>query len=652
MLRLAGVALVLSIAAGAAAQDDPFETRVFDVEFLTKSIPDHPCADFGMDGVSSSKEEPDRSFISGEDLVALVKSNIQEDSWEHQNAKITFEDGQLTVTNVKSVQEKISQYLAYWRGIHGRMVVVDGLFVSVDPALFGKLRGSAAPNRPSILPAAAIKELHAAVKDGKAEILKALRATAYPGQRVGLQEFAGVSYVGDIDIQVATGSVQIDPIIHTVSAGAALDVRPHIEPFEGGITMEARAALGDTEALTDKKLRLAVQAGSAAAFDDSPDKPGDPRKDPSEVKPRTDVRESKIQHPRVNRAFVRTTVTTRDRETAVLGAVQVRGRVLVFLASAGVVALEDKPAPEPAFEEERLLRIYDVSPLTRVMQDFPGPALEMPAGAGGAPLTGASFALEEAKGTRVTPESLVELIRTRVAPETWGNKRNAINATESTLVVRQKPAVLKLVDEYLKTLLSARARTMTVELLVIGFKKGSRSEWEKEIPALAPGGYFADVAGVRKLLDETAKGGAVSVVESAEVTCYPQQRVHVARLVQEAYLSDYEPQVATFAGTQDPVMSTISTGFVVDVRPHFVGGTDRVAVDLRAKLASCSMREVDAPTTGAGYLQLPRLAAWRWNTSLTCRADRYTIAAVDSRKSGDDTEDLVVLVRARPNDVK
>mgnify|MGYP007027469428 CR=1 FL=1 len=31
--------------------------------------------------------------------------------------------------------------------------------------------------------------------------------------------------------------------------------------------------------------------------------------------------------------------------------------------------------PEPAFEEERLLRIYDVSPLTRVMQDFPGPAL-------------------------------------------------------------------------------------------------------------------------------------------------------------------------------------------------------------------------------------------------------------------------------------
>src|SRR5579859_2119072 len=82
-------ALVLAIfPMVAAAQDDPMETHLYNVEFLTVETPDHPGQELGLlhpsVGVAVAAEsEMDRGLISGEDLINLIKANVAEDTWEH-----------------------------------------------------------------------------------------------------------------------------------------------------------------------------------------------------------------------------------------------------------------------------------------------------------------------------------------------------------------------------------------------------------------------------------------------------------------------------------------------------------------------------------------------------------------------------------------
>ena len=48
-----------------------------------------------------------------------------------------------------------------------------------------------------------------------------------------------------------------------------------------------------------------------------------------------------------------------------------------------------------------------------------------------------------------------------IAPDTWGNKRNFIaDAQRGTLVVRQKPDVLREIDRFLTTILMAMCSTV------------------------------------------------------------------------------------------------------------------------------------------------------------------------------------------------
>lgn len=621
----------------ASAQDDPFETRVYDVENLTRTYADHPAPDLDM---GDRTEEPsEHSFLTGEDLVALIRHNVSEDTWEHNSARIGFEDGTITVTNLKSVHEKISAYLAFWRGHFSKVVSVDALFLLTDAVTLAKARAGTPAARPGVLSAAQLRILRDAVKDGKAEIVKSARAVAIPGQRVGLAETTRQTYVRDVDVQVANGAAMLDPVVDSVAHGASLDVRPHVEPFENAVTLEVRGAVSEPEALSERKLAMRALTWET-----------------DEKKQAAAVREARLSHPKVHRASVRTTATVKDRETLLAGAIRHQGgKHLVFLVTPSIVALEEKPAPEPVFEEQRLLRIFDVSPLTRAVVDFPGPALDTgeAGAAGGAALTGASFALEEARGRRLTADSLVELIRTRIAPDTWGNKRNFIHQTAGdSLVVRQKPAVLKEIDAYLQSLYSARARSITIEAVLVGFRKGARADWEKDVPSLAAGGHFSDDDGVRKLLEAAAKGDPVRIADQAEFTCFPQQRASAFRILDQNYIADYEPQVSSGSGLHDPVTSSIRTGFVVDARPHFVGGSDRVSVDLRAGFASAELAEVLDPTTGAGHLHLPKVRALKWRLDVNCVRDRWTAAALDSQRTGGETEELVLLVRARPNGLK
>ncbi len=637
-------------------QDDPWETHLYNVEFLTRTIEDRPGVDLGLHqdaiGVAVAASELSKGVLTGEDLIHLIKNNIAEDSWEHVQAAISFEEGIITVTNKKTVHDRIKQYLAYWRSFFGKMIAVDALLIAVDPKLLALTRAAGLPERPMVLPPEHLRSLLDAAREGKnAELLKSLRVTAHPGQRVNLTDAARHQYVRDHDIQIATASVALDPVVDEFTSGVSVDVTPYLEPFLGAVTLEIRAGRVEPEGLAERKLKLAREVRTAGVgsvqVEDKAGTATEPRGGGS-----VGSVDARIELPKMAVDRLRTTLTVKGRETVIAASTYRGGRQVLFLLTPSVVAIDDKAVPEPAFEEQRLMKLYDISPLTRRIQDWPGPRPGIPsAGAfgGGGPLTGATFTLDEPKA-RMGVESVLDLLRTRVAPDTWGNKRNSLTAgPEGTLLVRQKPEVLKEIDLLLSQLLHVRAQMISTEAVLLAFRKTGRADWEKEIPALLPGGYFVERAAFDKLLEEAYKGQNVRLIEIAEIASFPQERVHAARLQLENLLVDYEPQVATCAWAFDPIVATASAGFVLDVRPHFIDDSDRIAVSLRALLARHEIRDVETSGPASGPLQIPRGFTLNWEADVLCAKDRWTLVGLQSRGRGEEAEDLALFLRARPN---
>ncbi|HLF92007.1 MAG TPA: hypothetical protein VJB14_00975, partial [Planctomycetota bacterium] len=364
--------------------------------------------------------------------------------------------------------------------------------------------------------------------------------------------------------------------------------------------------------------------------------------------------EARVQLPRLSHEWLRTNVTARSGETVIVGTAFRKGRALAFLVTPAILALDERPAPEPVFEEQRILRLYDVSPLTRKIQDFTAPSTMLASAGrgGGGPLTGATFTLDEPR-ERMTSDQLEDLIKTHVAPESWSNKRNSIKSEGGrVLVVRQKPEVLKEIERYLNSFILQRSQVITTEAVAIAFKKGARAEWEKEVPALLPGGYFADEDKFAKLFEEAAKAQKVRIAALAEITGYPQQRVHVASLVEESYLQDYEPQVSTSAAQFDPIVGILQTGFVLDASPAFIAGNDRILVPLKASLTTREMKEIETASSGVGPVQVPRVAGPRWEADAVCAKGKWSLVAIETRGQGDAMEDVALFVRARANLLK
>jgi hypothetical protein len=649
-------ATLLLAAPLAAQQDDPMETHLYNVEFLTYGVQDFPGVDFSLSqdaiGTAMSASEVSSGRLSPDDLARLIKTNVVEDSWEHVQAAVSYQRGVLTVTNRRSVHEKIVQYLNYWRSFFGKIVVLDAAVVSVDPQLLARIRSAGNPERPCVLPPEHLRQLLDAAREGKnAELVKTMRVTAHPGQRVNLGERNSREFLRDYDVQIATAAVALDPIVDVVSTGINLDVRPFVEPFAGAVTLEVRAGMADLDALTDRTLRLPRDITPASPV---PDGQGGVGGAPRAGAARGPVEEHKLQLPRISLDRLRTMLTVRSKESAIVASTLRKGRVLAFILTPTVVAADEKPFPEPAFEEQRLLRLYDISPLTRGVQDFPGPRLTLvsPSAGGAGPLTGATFALDE-PAVMMRSEDVAALIRGRIAPETWSNRRNSIDETQrETLIIRQKPEVLREIDRVLGALLSSRAQMITTETVIVGFRKGARADWEAQVPALAPGGTFVESEKFDKLLEEAHKGQRVRLVQTGEITCFPQQRVHVFSGQQEAHLSDYEPQVSSFSGMLDPIIGIFNTGFVLDVRPFYLHGNEQISVEFRGQTASGQVKDTEGSVSGAGPLQNAQARILRWDSNVICPKGKWSLVALETVGRGDDAEDVAVFLRARQNVLK
>jgi hypothetical protein len=247
-------------------------------------------------------------------------------------------------------------------------------------------------------------------------------------------------------------------------------------------------------------------------------------------------------------------------------------------------------------------------------------------------------------------EDLVAMIRHRIAPDTWNNRRNSIEMTDrGTLVVRQKPEIHREIERFLSTLLTARTQMITTEVFVLGFRREAREEWQAQVAGLGPGGYFLPKDAFERLLEAASKGGAVRLLEAVEVTSFPQQRVHVYRGHQESYLANYQSMVATGASLHDPVVGTLLTGFLLDARARFLHGYDQVEVEFRGTYIEGRLDNLEGVTSETGPVQLPQRRVLCWQSNAVCVPGKVTVLAIETVGQGDQAQEVAVLVRARPN---
>jgi len=98
--------------------------------------------------------------------------------------------------------------------------------------------------------------------------------------------------------------------------------------------------------------------------------------------------------------------------------------------------------PKGKVDKAVVLQIYDVRDLLVKIQDFSGPRVELVSpSAGGGPLTGASFTLEEPKST-ITEEFITEMVRSNTGDRSWDENPNAsITLANGMLIVSQSRRV-------------------------------------------------------------------------------------------------------------------------------------------------------------------------------------------------------------------
>lgn len=98
--------------------------------------------------------------------------------------------------------------------------------------------------------------------------------------------------------------------------------------------------------------------------------------------------------------------------------------------------------PKGSVDKAVTLQLYDVRDLLIQLQDFPGPTVELVSpSAGGGPLAGATFSLDEPKAT-ITEDFLVEMIQSNTGDRTWDENPNAsMNLQNGILIVSQSRRV-------------------------------------------------------------------------------------------------------------------------------------------------------------------------------------------------------------------
>jgi len=150
--------------------------------------------------------------------------------------------------------------------------------------------------------------------------------------------------------------------------------------------------------------------------------------------------------------------------------------------------------------EDVELRIYDVSDLTQTIPDFPGPDFQLTTagddggGAGANPFVAAP-------APTVTVQSIADMIRNRVKPDSWDpNLGTSIEERAGRLVVMQRPEIHALIDQLLSNFRATQKILVNVESRFLTIREAYMEEIGVEFNGLDVNVMSGDFGDIRQAL--------------------------------------------------------------------------------------------------------------------------------------------------------
>lgn len=283
--------------------------------------------------------------------------------------------------------------------------------------------------------------------------------------------------------------------------------------------------------------------------------------------------------------------------------------------------------------EEPVLSVYDIATLIYHGLDQPGRSLTLGGGggAGGGDVGGnAAFTTDAEQVVPPTPEEVVDLIKVSVTPDAWNDERNGITIRGTSLYITAPADSHRLLREFIRAqeananlMVKVDTRWLTIadsylEEIGVDWNVGSLLNF----PGFASGltrqnGNSTFVGSTSNVLPGVAVGSAqpmqstglnlqIGLIGPTQISAvlYAAERNLRGRLLaspsvttlngvranvfvgnQSAYISDYEISSGNF----DPVISTISTGAMLDVKPFVSADRKYVTMDFRPAITSVQL---------------------------------------------------------------
>ncbi|NUN49363.1 MAG: hypothetical protein HUU15_11105, partial [Candidatus Brocadiae bacterium] len=456
----------------------------------------------------------------------------------------------------------------------------------------------------------------AAADPARGSLLTVLRAVGLNGQRVYAADVRSRTYLRDLDVQIATSAVQVDPVTGKIEEGAVLDIRPRLAPDASHALIETRFHMSRLTALET------FEPGGAA--------------------------QGRLQLPVRDNLVAGTTVGCPIGRTLLLcaGTAGADGQVTAVLLRPSLSA--DGAGGAVKSTEKREMRFFDVANLTQQVPDFSSGfrLLSQKFQSGDGP--GLTFSSPELVGSTVEPEDLENWIRSNVEPRSWKNSRNRIEMWGTHFAVVQTPEVLDQIAAFLAAAVPNRSRMVSVESALVAFDEAGWLARRASLSGANPA--EADVAAV---LDAARRGDGCRIVGGTQVAAMNGERVHCWNGMDRDFVLDVDSEVTESASASDPVVGGIDGGFSLEVRPTMAGDQRTIRLELRPVWQDVSPPEMlDPQADGIAPFQRLRTAEFRFDGLQFVGENTWTLAGTASRNSDGRREVMVLLVRARSMEVK
>ena len=622
LLPLALLLLLLAVPATASADDEddaraPLVTRIVDIGALTVGRPwflrmQPPTVDswaterdearplFGAES-----EEPILPFGTVDEIIELIKNAVEPRFWEERQGADIRSSGEHRLV-VKASIRVLDAVTAFLRRLERQV----GQAVTVDVRAVRLSRREALGYREGEFDAALAATLLA-----RSAPWPSASVTTFAGMRSAAFGGRQWAYLADHDVEVAETAQIGDPIVGVANVGLTLDVIAQPVPESG------RVLVGLDATLSDLHGHRTVAAGEVGTLD----------------------------APAFAVTSARAAVVLQANEWTLLDGAATDGaggdtawyflvRATVHEAPASdarpvVVDLPKWEASDRMPEWDELeVRYYPVPVLSAAVRWESGAAHH---------LVPSNYQPPEPpelpEPAPIFPEEgLVDLLRETVGGERAWEDPATIEVRNRTIIVRQRPEVHQVTEEWLEVLREAFLRTIYVTGQVI--------DLPFDVAQVLPAGGALDERGLA-LLSEALRTGEGERIEVARLTSLAGARNTVVSGRYVTYVSDIEVEIAQEAAIRNPVESRFLDGVQLDVQPRLGIDGHTVSMEVRFHRARPIGPMRTHTLTDGATIELPELEMQRVRTAFSMPLNRPAVVA--TWNAGDRRRVLLVVAELR-----